>query len=319
MRIAGVKAVVAVLVLLSAGVCAAQSLGDIARQDRERREALSRHSPVITNADLQKEKILPPRAQAVPAVAAQPALPQVAPDVPLWQVANQPGFSLGEYARTLREVKAARQRAVEWAEKNGIAPPPASPVPPSSAAAEILHLSADSGSLKETSAAAPPRPVRDRTPIERAPAPYRQPSRVAVAPSSDPGRPLLRVARGDSLWKLARRHWGEGSLWKVLWQSNPELRNPNLIYPGQLLRLPSDAAVAQYRARRPAARRVIARMWNTAGRSLRSHGGARATAHAAPSTVAGAAMLPAGDRIQSGSGVRSEAASQAARAQSLRR
>jgi hypothetical protein len=313
-----VKAVVAVLVLLSAAACAAQSLGDIARQDRERREALSRHSPVITNADLQKEKILPPRAQAAPAVAAQPAPPPVAPDVPLWQVASQPGFSLGEYARALREVKAARQRALEWAEKNGIPPPPASPVPPSSAAAEILHLSADSGFLKETSAGAPPQPAKDRAPIERTPPAYRQPARAAGPPAGDPGRPLIRVVRGDSLWKLARRHWGEGNLWKVMWESNPELRNPNRIYPGQLLRLPSDAAVAQYRARRPAARRVIARMWNTAARSLHARGGAKATAQAAPSAVA--ATPPAGEAMQSGSAVRSvAAASQSTPTQVLRR
>ena len=37
-----------------------QNLGDIARQDRERRSRLSSHSPVLTNDDLARDRILTP-------------------------------------------------------------------------------------------------------------------------------------------------------------------------------------------------------------------------------------------------------------------
>ncbi|MGZ4818620.1 MAG: hypothetical protein ACXVZJ_08335 [Terriglobales bacterium] len=37
-----------------------QNLGDIARQDRERRSRLSSHAPVLTNDDLARDRILTP-------------------------------------------------------------------------------------------------------------------------------------------------------------------------------------------------------------------------------------------------------------------
>jgi len=40
------------------------------------------------------------------------------------------------------------------------------------------------------------------------------------------------VVRGDWLSRIARRY---GMTWQELWRLNPEIRNPNLIYPGQVL------------------------------------------------------------------------------------
>src|SRR5262249_40258149 len=51
---------------------------------------------------------------------------------------------------------------------------------------------------------------------------------------------LIEVHRGDSLWQLARVYLGDGRLWKRLWNANPDLRDPNLIRTGALLRLPDS-------------------------------------------------------------------------------
>jgi nucleoid-associated protein YgaU len=48
------------------------------------------------------------------------------------------------------------------------------------------------------------------------------------------------VVRGDSLWRLSRRALGGGERYAVIYQANREqIRNPNLIYPGQVLVLPT--------------------------------------------------------------------------------
>ena len=46
------------------------------------------------------------------------------------------------------------------------------------------------------------------------------------------------VQPGDSLWQIARRTYGDGRYWVLLYQANADrIANPNLIYPGQHLRL----------------------------------------------------------------------------------
>ena len=46
------------------------------------------------------------------------------------------------------------------------------------------------------------------------------------------------VQPGDSLWQIARRAYGDGRYWVLLYQANADrIANPNLIYPGQHLRL----------------------------------------------------------------------------------
>ena len=49
----------------------------------------------------------------------------------------------------------------------------------------------------------------------------------------------IRVRRGDSLWKLALRHYGDGSQWtRILKANRKRISNPDLILPGWRLRLP---------------------------------------------------------------------------------
>lgn len=46
------------------------------------------------------------------------------------------------------------------------------------------------------------------------------------------------VQAGDCLWTLAEKYYGDGSQYKKLAAANPDIKNPNLIYPGQVLTIP---------------------------------------------------------------------------------
>ena len=52
------------------------------------------------------------------------------------------------------------------------------------------------------------------------------------------GGGIYTIHGGDSLWEIARRIYGEGDLWTKIWAANPQIMNPNLIYPGHLVSLP---------------------------------------------------------------------------------
>jgi nucleoid-associated protein YgaU len=48
------------------------------------------------------------------------------------------------------------------------------------------------------------------------------------------------VSRGDSLWRLSRDTYGAGTRYAVIYRANREqIRNPNLIHPGQIFVLPA--------------------------------------------------------------------------------
>jgi len=49
------------------------------------------------------------------------------------------------------------------------------------------------------------------------------------------------VSRGDSLWRLSQQSYGAGTRYAVIYKANKEqIRNPNLIYPGQVFVLPAQ-------------------------------------------------------------------------------
>ncbi|MFR7402491.1 MAG: LysM peptidoglycan-binding domain-containing protein [Clostridia bacterium] len=48
------------------------------------------------------------------------------------------------------------------------------------------------------------------------------------------------VKRGDCLWNIAKRFYGNGAKYTTIYNANrSKIRNPNLIYPGQILWIPS--------------------------------------------------------------------------------
>lgn len=46
------------------------------------------------------------------------------------------------------------------------------------------------------------------------------------------------VVSGDTLWAIAKYFYGDGSLWYLILNANSIIKNPNLIFPGQILTIP---------------------------------------------------------------------------------
>ena len=58
-----------------------------------------------------------------------------------------------------------------------------------------------------------------------------------LAPTTSGGTYV--VVKGDSLSKIAQRYYGSAAKWPRIYEANREaIKNPDLIYPGQQLRIP---------------------------------------------------------------------------------
>lgn len=121
---------------------------------------------------------------------------------------------------------------------------PASPLPASIPASPPPVASDRPGSQP-----AAVRPVGSETAQPRA-MPQRQASLAMPgrAPATRPAAvtvPRIRTAvvgRGESLWAISQRIYGDGERYSVIFGANsPQIRDPNLIYPGQVFVLPATA------------------------------------------------------------------------------
>lgn len=61
------------------------------------------------------------------------------------------------------------------------------------------------------------------------------------------------VVRGDTLWDIAGKFLEEPWLWPQVWQVNPQIENPDLIYPGDTIELAYENGVPVLRLNRSAA------------------------------------------------------------------
>lgn len=60
----------------------------------------------------------------------------------------------------------------------------------------------------------------------------------AAAAQLRPDHPdTYTVRKGDTLWAISARFLSKPWLWPEIWQANPQVRNPHLIYPGDVLNL----------------------------------------------------------------------------------
>ena len=65
-------------------------------------------------------------------------------------------------------------------------------------------------------------------------------STAPSAPPQDAGEETYTVKKGDSLSKIAKRVYGDAQQWRRIYEANRGIigDNPDLIQPGQALKLP---------------------------------------------------------------------------------
>ncbi len=53
------------------------------------------------------------------------------------------------------------------------------------------------------------------------------------------------IKKGDTLWDISNSKLQDFFLWPKLWKENPQIKNPDLIYPGQKIRIPSKEELGE--------------------------------------------------------------------------
>ncbi len=77
--------------------------------------------------------------------------------------------------------------------------------------------------------------AKDGKPVARLELPF---ERIPVSPATGNNERLV-VVRGDSLWNIARARYGDGFRHTLIYGANKDqIRDPDLIYPGQVFSLP---------------------------------------------------------------------------------
>jgi nucleoid-associated protein YgaU len=123
-------------------------------------------------------------------------------------------------------------------------PPPAQPAvvsPPTSVAAapEVAPSSVPSqGQVQNQSKPAQEALTAPRSAQTASAEPRENAHRTVVIPDIS----TAIVSRGDNLWRISQRIYGHGIRYTVIYGANQkQIRNPNLIYPGQVFVLPPDS------------------------------------------------------------------------------
>ncbi|KEZ88717.1 hypothetical protein IO99_00640 [Clostridium sulfidigenes] len=69
---------------------------------------------------------------------------------------------------------------------------------------------------------------------------YKPPTPTRKASPPKPANKMYTIVRGDCLWNIAKKYLGNGARWTEIYKINrpPLGNNPNLIYPGQRIKIP---------------------------------------------------------------------------------
>ena len=260
------------LVFFCAATSFAQSLGDIARQERERKkEQPPRTAYVYTNDDLKKEHILVPEDQARVLAARRnastPAVEASQSPTPAPPVASS--TSSIESVSVLPNIPAPAIPDSGTRASTSVVPIMPAPITletPGEAAPEHLpstyvsqqvstgiHVRTQLSeqpivgtvpSESRLSATAEKKSVRPRVVtglVARSDFSGLQPHRAVLErePVDSGAGDVITVKPGDSLWKLAKTYLGRGSRWRELAQLNPQISDANVIHANEWICLPA--------------------------------------------------------------------------------
>jgi len=121
-----------------------------------------------------------------------------------------------------------------------VAPPPGLPSPAASSAPSPAN---------QESAAQQPQPGSSSSAVAPAATPA-APAEVAQA-EKPPAPTTYTIKPGDTLWSISSQQLSDPFNWPKLWNVNPMVTNPDLIYPGKVLTLPGQPAEAAQAAQAP--------------------------------------------------------------------
>ena len=117
---------------------------------------------------------------------------------------------------------------------------------------DVNSIGKNLGAISEmlTKAIGPMLPTAQPAPIAeaQAPAPAQtqadagQPKTIAQAPLTQSEASSVIIRRGDTLWQISRRVYGQGVRYTTIYVANQDqIANPNIIQPGQIFGVPKDA------------------------------------------------------------------------------
>jgi nucleoid-associated protein YgaU len=63
---------------------------------------------------------------------------------------------------------------------------------------------------------------------------------VSAYATEEPDAALYTVEKGDTLWEIATKNYGNGAKYQIIVEANqPMIKDADEIYPGQVLRIPA--------------------------------------------------------------------------------
>lgn len=175
-----------------------------------------------------------------------------------WSLKVEKGMKPGAYRvradalNSKGEVLSRAEVPFDFPLESVAATPAAIATPKTSASASVTSSAAldPKASLPQTATAAPVTagvitPKTEVSQFDGAKAPARAAATaagpVASADAVVAQLETAKVSRGDSLWRISRKIYGRGFRYTQIYEANTkQIRDPRLIYPGQVLVLPAD-------------------------------------------------------------------------------
>jgi nucleoid-associated protein YgaU len=140
----------------------------------------------------------------------------------LWALKIEKGMQPGNYTVRADGVEPVNGRVLHRAEVPFVFPAPAGPTASPAAALPA----AEERALQSQPPASPAETIEEAS---------------SAAATVVKEVQTATVLRGDSLWRISRKRLGRGIRYKQIYQVNEsQIRNPGLIYPGQIFVMPND-------------------------------------------------------------------------------